>query len=213
MSPPAPNKQPQCTNTTRRLGPGFAVLLISLLASANASASQRTPLTLLPGFQAELVYEVPAQQGSWVALTPDPKGRLITSDQFGNLYRLTPSKPTTPPKVEQLNIEADSAQLQQVFLNIYMNASDAIEETGVITTVTRPAGDDSIQIEISDTGKGLTTESIDKIFNPFFTTKSKGSGLGLSISKRLIEQHGGTIEAHSSPGAGTCFVIKLPLKQ
>lgn len=108
--------------------------------------------------------------------------------------------------------EADSSQIQQVLLNIYLNACDAIETEGTITTITRLFDQDSIWIEICDTGKGMSKQSLVKIFNPFFTTKTKGTGLGLSISKRLIEQHGGQMEVHSNEGIGTSFIIKLPLK-
>ena len=110
-------------------------------------------------------------------------------------------------------IEADSAQLQQVLLNIYLNAIDALEGSGAITSVTRKEGEDKVLIEITDTGKGLPESAIDKIFNPFFTTKTKGSGLGLAICKRLIEQHNGSIDVHSTQGEGTSFVIVLPQSQ
>lgn len=110
-------------------------------------------------------------------------------------------------------IEADSAQLQQVMLNIYLNAVDALENGGAITTVTRREGEDKVWIEITDTGKGLPESAIDKIFNPFFTTKTKGSGLGLAICKRLIEQHSGSIDVCSTQGEGTSFVIILPQEQ
>lgn len=110
-------------------------------------------------------------------------------------------------------IEVDSMQLQQVFLNIYLNAIDAMEAEGSISTVTRMCEDGNVRIEIADTGKGLSESSIDKIFNPFYTTKTKGSGLGLAICKRLIEQHNGTIAANSCPDEGTTFVILLPQLQ
>ena len=71
----------------------------------------------------------------------------------------------------------------------------------------------TIEIVISDTGKGIDKELMDKLFHPFFTTKPKGTGLGLAISKRLIEEHGGTISVQSTPGSGTTFTIKLPVKQ
>jgi len=110
-------------------------------------------------------------------------------------------------------IEADPSQLQQVLLNLLLNAIDTIEGPGTITAISRIEGSDCVWIEISDTGKGMSEASLEKIFNPFFTTKSKGTGLGLSICKRLIEQHGGNIEVHSSVDSGTSFVITLPLRQ
>ena len=110
-------------------------------------------------------------------------------------------------------IEADPSQLQQVLLNLLLNAIDTIEGSGTISASSRMNGSDCVGIEISDTGKGMSEASLEKIFNPFFTTKTKGTGLGLSICKRLIEQHGGNIEVHSSIDSGTSFVITLPLRQ
>ncbi|MEJ2492404.1 MAG: ATP-binding protein, partial [Desulfuromonadales bacterium] len=110
-------------------------------------------------------------------------------------------------------VEADSSQLQQIFLNILLNAIDAIETEGTITVQTAIEENDRIRIEIIDTGKGMSEASLEKIFSPFFTTKSKGNGLGLSICKRLIEQHHGTIEVTSQPDQGTRFTITLPLLQ
>ena len=110
-------------------------------------------------------------------------------------------------------IEADPSQLQQVLLNLLLNAIDTIEGSGTIAASSRMNGSDCVGIEISDTGKGMSEASLEKIFNPFFTTKTKGTGLGLSICKRLIEQHGGNIEVHSSVDSGTSFVITLPLRQ
>jgi len=114
----------------------------------------------------------------------------------------------------QPQIEIDSAQLQQVFLNLYLNATEAIQGPGQIMTRTRFLEDQNkVRIEIEDDGPGMPAATLDNIFNPFFTTKSKGTGLGLSICSRLIEQHKGTIDATSTPGKGTLFVIVLPTTQ
>ncbi|SHJ27046.1 two-component system, NtrC family, sensor histidine kinase AtoS [Malonomonas rubra DSM 5091] len=109
--------------------------------------------------------------------------------------------------------EADSGQLQQVFLNIYLNAIDAMDGVGTITTTTQREDENYLRIEFSDTGKGLSENMREQIFSPFFTTKSKGSGLGLAICRRLIEQHAGYIDVDSTEGTGTTFTIRLPLKQ
>ncbi|PLX97651.1 MAG: hypothetical protein C0622_12600 [Desulfuromonas sp.] len=113
--------------------------------------------------------------------------------------------------VDLPQVDVDSAQLQQVFLNILINALDALEDKegriGVMTNVSLKG----VVIEISDTGKGMDEATLAGIFNPFFTTKSKGTGLGLSICQRLIEQHGGSIEAESQVGKGTIFRIRLPI--
>ncbi len=108
-------------------------------------------------------------------------------------------------------IMADSSQLQQVFLNILLNAVDAIEESGTITATSRQNSRGELEIILADDGKGMNDEAKSRLFQPFYTTKSKGNGLGLSISRRLIEQHHGRIEVASSPGAGTAFTIVLPL--
>jgi two-component system sensor histidine kinase AtoS len=110
-------------------------------------------------------------------------------------------------------IEVDSAQMQQVFLNILFNAIDAIKAEGTITISTRMAQEDRLWLKISDTGNGMADASLEKIFTPFYTTKTKGTGLGLSICKSLIEQHGGRIEVESQLGCGTSFIITLPLSQ
>lgn len=107
-------------------------------------------------------------------------------------------------------INADPAQLQQVLLNLVLNAADAIKKQGTINIKTTKNSDKSVEIEISDTGQGIDRESINMVFNPFFTTKSTGTGLGLSICKRLIEQHNGTISVLNNPGGGAVFVITLP---
>ncbi len=106
-------------------------------------------------------------------------------------------------------IDADPAQLQQVLLNLVLNAADAIEKQGTVNIKTTKKSDKSVEIEISDTGQGIDQEDINMLFNPFFTTKSKGTGLGLSICKRLIEQHNGTISAFNNPKGGAVFVITL----
>ncbi len=111
-------------------------------------------------------------------------------------------------------IKADPAQLQQVLLNLYLNAIEALEQAGELTTRTRADVEQNlVRIEIEDNGPGISAAVLDNIFTPFFTTKSRGTGLGLPICQRLIEQHHGTITVTSEPGRGTCFMICLPLMQ
>lgn len=114
---------------------------------------------------------------------------------------------------EMFQIEADSGQLQQVFLNIYLNAIDAMAGVGTITTRTFRMGDDEVHVEFIDTGQGIPKDMEEQVFNPFYTTKPKGSGLGLPICKRLIEQHSGKIKVRSHLDEGTTFTIVLPRKQ
>ena len=103
-------------------------------------------------------------------------------------------------------------QLNQVFMNLFSNALDAIEEKGEIVITTKNQGD-SVKISIKDNGKGITEEEISKIFDPFFTTKEigRGIGLGLSISHRIINDHGGTISVVSDQKKETRFDIIIPI--
>jgi signal transduction histidine kinase len=111
------------------------------------------------------------------------------------------------------DIYADPAHMQQIFLNIVLNAIDAVAEQGSIHIKSKKNSEESMQVQISDSGSGLDPETIKMVFNPFYTTKSKGTGLGLAICKRLIEQHSGTISVNNNPEGGATFVITLPLKQ
>ncbi|MDH4029189.1 MAG: ATP-binding protein, partial [Nitrospirota bacterium] len=106
-------------------------------------------------------------------------------------------------------IRADRHLLEQVFINLFSNAADAMESGGLlgIDTVLM---DDTVQILVSDTGKGISSEDIPRVFDPFFTMKEKGTGLGLAIVYSIIRKHNGTIEVSSNPGEGTTFTISLP---
>ncbi|MFZ5997192.1 MAG: PAS domain S-box protein [Nitrospirota bacterium] len=109
---------------------------------------------------------------------------------------------------------ADPMQMQQVFLNLLLNATDAMPEGGMLSVQTSYNQEKSaIYIEIADTGKGIDEKAMENIFKPFFTTKPKGTGLGLAITKRLIEQQGGVISAENRPGGGAVFTIVLPVKK
>jgi len=109
---------------------------------------------------------------------------------------------------------ADPMQLQQIFMNILINAADAMREGGTLTVQTGfEVSEDAIEILISDTGRGMDREQMENIFLPFFTTKPKGSGLGLPITKRLIEQHGGSLRVESVVGKGSTFTITLPVRR
>ncbi len=109
------------------------------------------------------------------------------------------------------SIYADCSQIHQVFLNIIVNAIQAINQNGVIEIETF-AKDGYVNIKFRDNGVGILPEHIHKIFEPFFTTKEagKGTGLGLAVSKRIIDEHNGKIEVESTPGKGTVFTVKFP---
>lgn len=100
------------------------------------------------------------------------------------------------------------------FMNLMINAAQAIERDGEIKIETRYI-DGIVEVEISDTGIGIPKENISKIFDPFFTTKEvgKGTGLGLNISYNIIKEHNGAIDVESTLGKGTKFTIKIPVQQ
>jgi signal transduction histidine kinase len=103
-------------------------------------------------------------------------------------------------------------KLQQVFLNLFLNARDAMPRGGWLTIVTRGERDGAV-VEIADTGSGIPAEQLSRIYDPFFTTKEigKGTGLGLSITYGIVQEHGGSITCDSQVGQGTRFSIRLPL--
>lgn len=113
------------------------------------------------------------------------------------------------------NILIDPDQIRQVIQNLVNNAVDAIEDgPGKITLATRRQ-DYEVKIMVSDTGKGMTIQEMEKIFLPFFTTKEtgRGTGLGLAISLNIVESMGGSIDVQSMPGAGSTFIITLPARR
>jgi signal transduction histidine kinase len=114
-------------------------------------------------------------------------------------------------------IRADYQQLEQVLVNLYLNAIDAMPAGGKLSVsakVDRDAGDPSVVVAVSDTGFGIDKESLERIFQPFFTAKkTRGLGLGLPICQRIVKNHGGRIEVDSRVGEGTTFRIVLPFDQ
>jgi signal transduction histidine kinase len=103
-------------------------------------------------------------------------------------------------------------KLQQVFLNLFLNARDAMPKGGWLSVVTRIEGDRAL-ITVGDTGSGIPSEHLARIYDPFFTTKSigQGTGLGLSISYGIVREHGGSIAVESVLGQGTRFTVSMPL--
>ena len=108
----------------------------------------------------------------------------------------------------------DKEQIQQALINLILNATDATDPGGKITVSTALSPDNQfVNINVSDTGKGIAAEVVDKIFEPFFTTREIGTGLGLAITHGIIGRHGGDIRVQSRPGQGTTFTIRLPHNQ
>ncbi|MBC7130275.1 hypothetical protein H5T51_03500, partial [Candidatus Bathyarchaeota archaeon] len=110
----------------------------------------------------------------------------------------------------KVKITVDYEKMKRVFINLIRNAIDAMPNGGTLTIKSKKKGE-QIMFSFSDTGIGMTEEVLKNLWNPLFTTKAKGMGFGLSICKRFIEAHGGSITVKSSPGKGTTFTVKLPL--
>jgi signal transduction histidine kinase len=106
----------------------------------------------------------------------------------------------------------DATQMQQVLVNLVKNAMHAMTRDGTLTLQTGEGGD-GVWVSVTDTGGGIPPEQINRIFEPFYTTKKKGTGLGLMIVQRIVRAHGGRIELESRAGRGTTFRIWLPLHE
>jgi signal transduction histidine kinase len=120
-------------------------------------------------------------------------------------------------------IQGDERQLEQAFVNLLINAVEAMASDGSLTVRTErvrhvadpalretPPTAEFLSITIRDTGPGIAEENLQRVFEPFFTTKANGTGLGLAVTWRIIEQHKGTIRVESQPGKGTTFTVLLP---
>ncbi|MDE1889684.1 MAG: PAS domain S-box protein [Planctomycetota bacterium] len=108
----------------------------------------------------------------------------------------------------------DTDLIHQVLWNLFVNSLDAMPDGGQIKIMVRKATlflRDAVEVVISDTGTGIPSNELGRIFEPFYTTKSEGTGLGLSMAQRIIDDHGGTIDIKSKEGKGTTFYIKLPV--
>jgi len=110
------------------------------------------------------------------------------------------------------SIEADPTQLNQVVLNLLKNAMEATSGPDGRIILASASKKGQVWFSIRDTGKGMTPEVKSKIFHPFFTTKEKGTGLGLAVVHKIITDHGGTIDVETTPEAGSTFTVRLPLR-
>jgi signal transduction histidine kinase len=107
-------------------------------------------------------------------------------------------------------LEADQDQLQQLLLNLVLNALDAMPQGGVVEVEIRPTRDGLIEVQVRDTGPGIAAHILPKVFETFVSSKETGVGLGLPVSKRIAEDHGGSLSAYNLPEGGACFVLHLP---
>ena len=119
---------------------------------------------------------------------------------------------TSPPSVEfdpdVRPVPADPEQITRVLRNLMLNAIDAMPEGGTLTVRTAASGS-GVRIEVADTGQGLTPEECERLFTPYYTTKTHGTGLGLAIVQSVVSDHKGRISVESEPGNGTTFRIEL----
>jgi signal transduction histidine kinase len=124
------------------------------------------------------------------------------------MHVVTDCDPDLPP------LEIDRHRMEQVFVNLVTNAVQARRQggSGTIRITARRNGGNA-EIRVSDDGKGITADDLPRIFEPFYTRTKEGTGLGLSIVRRIVDQHHGSIEAVSEPGAGTTFILSMPLQQ
>ncbi len=111
-------------------------------------------------------------------------------------------------------VAVDAIQVEQVVLNLLRNAMDAMESTAaekrVLTVRTREAEAGTVELRVHDTGPGISAEAADRIFDPFFTTKPHGMGMGLSISRSIVDAHRGHLWADPASGGGAMFHLTLP---
>jgi hypothetical protein len=109
-------------------------------------------------------------------------------------------------------VEHDSDQIHQVLLNLLLNALQAIDSSGKITVTLKSQGTMAV-VEVADNGRGIPAQDLPNIFRPFYTTKGDGTGLGLSLARRIVEDHQGRIDVSSAVGVGTTFAVILPLQR
>jgi len=106
-------------------------------------------------------------------------------------------------------VPIDGRQMEQVFMNLVLNAIQAMHHKGTVTIATR-AVHDGVAVSVSDTGPGIPADALPRIFKPFFTTRAQGTGLGLAIVDKIVRGHGGTVRVESQPGTGAVFTVTLP---
>jgi signal transduction histidine kinase len=114
-----------------------------------------------------------------------------------------------PPTIP-IRVEGVGDQLQQLLLNLALNALDVMPRGGSLEVEIRPSQQGKVEIRVSDTGTGITESLLPRVFEPFVTSKGSGLGLGLMVSRRIAEDHGGDLVASNRPEGGACFVLRVP---
>jgi len=214
---------------------------IGLLA-AGVAHEVNTPLAVISSYSQMLRKEISPEDSRYKLLEKIIKQTFRASEIVNNLLNFSRTNATEFAEVDvhqvirdtiallehqfqsaRIRVEQDfraedpitagnAGKLQQVFLNLFVNARDAMPEGGEIRVITDTMNS-KLEIIVHDTGSGISGENITKIYDPFFTTKrpGKGTGLGLSVSYGIVQEHGGTMTVESKPGTGTSFRLELPL--
>jgi PAS domain S-box-containing protein len=151
------------------------------------------------------------------ARPPQPNRRPVDpSNVVGHVFALVAGRAKkqgvalrlTQPEAA-VRLEADQSQLQQLMLNLVLNALDAMPHGGTVEVELRRPRDGQVELHVRDTGPGIAADILPKVFETFVSSKETGVGLGLPLSKRIAEDHGGTLTAYNLPGGGACFVLRL----
>jgi two-component system sensor histidine kinase HydH len=108
-------------------------------------------------------------------------------------------------------VPADADQVRQVLLNLVLNALDVMPAGGGLDVRLCGPADGWVELSVADTGPGVAADMLPRLFEPFVSDKEAGLGLGLSVSRRIVEDHGGTIQAYNRDVGGACFVVRLPV--
>jgi PAS domain S-box-containing protein len=192
----------------------------SLLMQLPEDADQRKPLEIIAqevDRMATLVNNLLqfSRRSHRQISTLDPRDEITTSVEFVHYHLRSHNIEVVREFADGLpSIQADRQQLRQLFLNLLTNASDAMPQGGKLTVRAASNGspDAAVAIDFADSGEGITAENLEKIWEPFFTTKpeGKGTGLGLAICRRIVEEHGGTIGIQTEVGRGTTVRIVFP---
>ena len=141
----------------------------------------------------------------------------IARETVDILSRLATSRETdlgTETVVDELRVKCDRTQLQQVIINLVLNAMDAMSarpgaNRKIVVTTMRVGG--FAEVAVSDNGPGISPDEVKMVFQPFFTTKPQGMGMGLSIARTIVEAHDGRYGQRTGPGGGAVFHVRLPL--
>ncbi|HYM72747.1 MAG TPA: ATP-binding protein, partial [Stellaceae bacterium] len=155
---------------------------------------------------------------------PELRRVPVSFDSWLKVVLAEHSLPATVTLVEEFaagdaTVRIDADRIRRVVINLIDNAAQALGETAPgtgaqrISVRTSIAGDGGLELAVADTGPGIPSENLARIFEPLFSTKSFGTGLGLATVKQIISQHGGSVGIDSALGRGTCVTIRLPLEQ